>query len=197
MITVREQLDYSTFYCLSTDISLNKHIPNEYGYLCGRYVQNGDELIVMDSSNKYLFDEVHKTWLPCTTSTAGSSSTATSPKYTDKEYIVVDTTLQCITASSDFTPNADNTIFTLRDLQGKKIVKITFLSTTSFTNGAIEFIDDSGNVALKLTNKNGNFGRGQVTGATIIDNVSFKSMQFESNGSTGNTYLLLEVAKIN
>ena len=94
------------------------------------------------------------------------------------------------------TVTADSTIFTLRDLQGKKIVKIIFLSTTSFTNGAIAFLDDSGNVALKLTNKNGTYGRGQVTGATIIDNVSFKSMRFESNGSTGNTYLLLEVATI-
>ena len=196
MITVREQIDYSTFYCLSTDISLNEHIPNKYGYLCGRYVQNGDELIVMDTGTKYLFDEVHKTWLPCST-TAGSSSTVSSPKYSDKEYIVIDTTLQCMTASSDFTSNADNTIFTLRDLQGKKIVKITFLTDTSFTNGAIAFIDDSGNVALKLSSKTGNFGRGQAKGGTVIDGVSFKSMRFESNGSSGNTYLLLEVAKIN
>ena len=199
MITVREQIDYSTFHGLSSDISLNKHIPNKYGYLCGRYVQNGDELIIMDNGSKYLFDEVNKRWLSCSSSTtsSGSSPSGSSPQYTDKEYIVVDTTLQCMTASSDFTPNAENTIFTLRDLHDKKIVKITFLSTTSFTNGAIAFLDDSGNVALKLTNKNGTYGRGQVTGATIIDNVSFKSMRFESNGSTGNTYLLLEVAKIN
>ena len=193
MITVREQLDYSTFYGLSTDVALNAHIPNKYGYLCGRYVQNGDELIIMDNGNKYLFDENNKSWLPCSTSSTGS--TGTSPQYSDKEYIVVDTTLNCIQNDSNFTPNAENTIFTLRDLQGKKIIKITFLSNTSFSNGAITFLDDSDNVVLKLPNNN--VGRAQVMGGTVIDGVSFKSMRFESKGSAGNTYLLLEVANIN
>ena len=195
MITVREQLDHSTFYGLNIDTSLNKHIPNEYGYLCGRYVQNGDELIIMDNGNKYLYDETNKTWLPFTLSSTGSSPSGTSPQYTDKEDIVVDTTLNSMKANSDFTPNAENTIFTLRDLQGKKITKITFLSNTSFSNGAFTFLDDSDNVVLKLPNNN--VGRAQVTGGNVIDGVAFKSMRFESTGSAGNTYLLLEVAKIN
>ena len=63
MITVREQLDYSTFYGLSSDIEANNHIPNKYGYLCSRYVQNGDELIIMDTGAKYLYDEANKRWL--------------------------------------------------------------------------------------------------------------------------------------
>ena len=187
MITVREQIDYSTFYCLSSDISLNEHIPNKFGYLCGRYVQNGDELIVMDTGTKYLFDEVHKTWLPC--------SSGSSPQYTDKEYIVVDTTLDCMKNDSNFTPNADNTIFTLRDLQGKKIIKITFLNDTVLNDGVIAFLDDSGNVSLKLANSD--LGSCEAKGGTFIDGTSFKSMRFESNGSRGSTCLLLEVAKIN
>ena len=77
MITVREQLDYSTFYGLSTDVALNKHIPNKFGYLCGRYVQNGDELIIIDNGNKYLFDEDNKRWL---TSSSSTSSSGTKPE---------------------------------------------------------------------------------------------------------------------
>ena len=82
MITVREQIDYSTFYGLSTDIALNAHIPNKHGYLCGRYVQNGDELIIMDNGNKYLFDEANKTWLEFSVSNTGGGSV---DSYTKKE----------------------------------------------------------------------------------------------------------------
>ena len=193
MITVREQLDYSTFYGLSTDVTLNAHIPNKYGYLCGRYVQNGDELIIMDTGNKYLFDEINKRWLPCSTSSTGS--TGTSPQYSDKEYIVVDTTLDCMQDDINFAHNDNNTIFTLRDLQGKKIIKITFLNDTMFNDGVIAFLDDSGNVALKLANSA--MGSCEEKGGTIIDDVSFKSMRFESDGGRGGTCLLLEIANIN
>ena len=193
MITVREQIDYSTFYGLSADVALNKHIPNKYGYLCGRYVQNGDELIIMDNGNKYLFDENNKRWLPCSTSSTGS--TGTSPHYSDKEYIIVDTTLDCIQDDTNFTSNAEKTIFTLRDLQGKKIIKITFLNDTMLNDGVIAFLDDSGNVALKLANSA--MGSLEAKGGTFIDGLSFKSMRFESNGAGGGTCLLLEIANIN
>ena len=82
MITVREQIDYSTFYGLSADVALNKHIPNKHGYLCGRYVQNGDELIIMDTGDRYLFDEANKTWLEFSVSNTGGGSV---DSYTKKE----------------------------------------------------------------------------------------------------------------
>ena len=193
MITVREQLDYSTFYGLSSDIEAEKHIPNKYGYLCSRYVQNGDELIIMDTGAKYLYDESNKTWLPFSLTSTGTS-TSTSPTLADKEYVIIDTTPQLIDSDTHFSANADSTEYTL-NTNGKKITKITFLNDTTLMDMHFYFIDSEGNNALILADSNDRgFGAGAVKGGTIINDVSFDGLTLKVQGGGGNTYVLLELA---
>ena len=56
------------FRCITSDITSNKHLPNNEGYLScdnGKYhLENGDELAIMDGTQDvYLFDEEHQVWI--------------------------------------------------------------------------------------------------------------------------------------
>lgn len=63
MISVREEQDHSTFYCKQADYEAGMHMPNVKGYLCGKKVQNGDYLLIIDNDNSYCYDEEGKDWI--------------------------------------------------------------------------------------------------------------------------------------
>ena len=54
------------FRCIKSDISSNKHIPDNEGYVhCenGEYkLQNGDELTTIDSKEVYVYDLENTKW---------------------------------------------------------------------------------------------------------------------------------------
>lgn len=55
------------FRCITADITANKHLPNNEGYLScdnGKYhLENGDELYNFSNGDTYLYDEENQVWI--------------------------------------------------------------------------------------------------------------------------------------
>lgn len=64
MVTLTGIVGYvHEFDCITADITSNKHIPSDDGFLCGVKVLNGDILYNMQNGDTYKYDKENKTWL--------------------------------------------------------------------------------------------------------------------------------------
>lgn len=64
MVTLTGIVGYvHEFDCITADITSNKHIPSDDGFLCGVKVLNGDILYNMETGDTYKYDLANKTWI--------------------------------------------------------------------------------------------------------------------------------------